>query len=170
MKLTIAEITGKTKYYKLDNGGWSTLIAEDGIVSAHAELAVFRRDKETVVIEGSLEFIKKSVCDRCEHPFEQKLFSDFFYQVIAAEEQVSDRMETECSDDAVTTLYRNDPEIDIDEILREQGILAIPVKALCSEDCQGLCPGCGAVLSDEKCRCVSDNSNSPFAVLEKLRK
>lgn len=59
--------------------------------------------------------------------------------------------------------------IEIDRLVAEQIFLALPVKILCSENCLGLCPRCGANLNDEPCRCEKSAGASPFAVLESMR-
>ena len=37
--------------------------------------------------------------------------------------------------------------------------LNVPQKLLCSEDCRGLCPGCGADLNVEECRCSEEEKD-----------
>jgi uncharacterized protein len=55
--------------------------------------------------------------------------------------------------------YQPDPEdeeapvvagdlIDLTGVLRDAVVLALPLNPVCSEDCPGLCPGCGARLAD----------------------
>lgn len=44
-------------------------------------------------------------------------------------------------------------EIDITENIREELLLDIPQRFICSEDCKGLCPNCGANLNRGKCGC-----------------
>lgn len=41
--------------------------------------------------------------------------------------------------------------IDLDPIVREQVLLALPVTVLCREDCKGLCPTCGQDLNEKDC-------------------
>lgn len=43
--------------------------------------------------------------------------------------------------------------IDVSDQVRQALVLSLPVRSLCREDCKGLCPGCGANLNDEPCRC-----------------
>jgi uncharacterized metal-binding protein YceD (DUF177 family) len=50
--------------------------------------------------------------------------------------------------------YEGD-EIDLQELAREQVLLAIPMSALCRSDCQGLCPQCGKELNLGPCGCPS---------------
>ena len=44
-------------------------------------------------------------------------------------------------------------EVDLADLARTAFILDMDTTALCSEDCQGLCPGCGVNLNEEPCRC-----------------
>jgi len=46
-----------------------------------------------------------------------------------------------------------DPIIDLDADIREEIILSYPVKPLCKEECQGLCPKCGGNLNEGGCNC-----------------
>ncbi len=43
--------------------------------------------------------------------------------------------------------------IDLGEEIRQEIILANPAKVLCSIDCKGICPKCGADLNTEQCKC-----------------
>ena len=43
--------------------------------------------------------------------------------------------------------------IDLGEEIRQEIILANPAKVLCSKECKGICPKCGANLNNEKCKC-----------------
>jgi uncharacterized protein len=43
--------------------------------------------------------------------------------------------------------------IDLDPIIREQVLLALPVSVLCREDCKGLCTVCGQDLNEKDCGC-----------------
>jgi uncharacterized protein len=64
----------------------------------------------------------------------------------------------------------DEPATDLEDILRQQALLSLPVKQLCSPDCLGLCPGCGADLNSGGCTCSSEVKNSPFAALAALKK
>ncbi len=56
----------------------------------------------------------------------------------------------EGADDETTYPIRND-EIDLGEIVHDACILDLPLAPLCRDDCQGLCPECGANLNIEAC-------------------
>jgi len=41
----------------------------------------------------------------------------------------------------------------LEDFLREQVLLSLPIKTVCREDCKGLCPHCGKNLNTESCDC-----------------
>ena len=52
-------------------------------------------------------------------------------------------------------LETDKPMLELDNDIREEIILNYPLKMLCSEDCKGLCPKCGANLNKGGCNCGS---------------
>jgi uncharacterized protein len=59
--------------------------------------------------------------------------------------------------------------IDLDRIVGEELLLALPQKGVCSPECKGLCAGCGADLNRERCTCPDQGKVSPFAALKILK-
>ena len=43
--------------------------------------------------------------------------------------------------------------VDLTKIVTDAILINMPVTLLCSDDCQGICLGCGVNLNDEKCKC-----------------
>jgi uncharacterized protein len=43
--------------------------------------------------------------------------------------------------------------LDLQEAIRQYGLMAEPLKPLCRADCAGLCPSCGANLNEGACGC-----------------
>lgn len=64
--------------------------------------------------------------------------------------------------------YFNSDEIEITDLIRENILLAKPLKPVCSESCRGLCPECGANLNISTCGCNPIKIDPRLAVLEKL--
>lgn len=58
--------------------------------------------------------------------------------------------------------------IDLGEVIREYGLMAVPMQPLCKTDCKGLCPTCGADLNVEACTCEQSEGDSRFAALKSL--
>jgi uncharacterized protein len=59
-------------------------------------------------------------------------------------------------------------EIDTREAIRQNLVLALPMSALCREDCAGLCPQCGKDLNEGSCDCKTEVVDERFAVLREL--
>jgi uncharacterized protein len=59
----------------------------------------------------------------------------------------------ELTDDDVDLYGYDGEEIDLTPLFRDQVVLAVPYAPLCSEDCKGLCPQCGADRNLETCDC-----------------
>jgi len=60
-------------------------------------------------------------------------------------------------------------EIDLDPVVREQILLALPAYPLCREGCKGLCTVCGQDLNERECGCDRHLPDPRWAGLEKLR-
>lgn len=168
MKLLFEEISRKTCRYTITDSSWFPSEDEGYKFVAEAKITVSRRDNETVLVTGEIEGHRVVACDRCGEHLEDNLRCEFDYLATTRQEVASELQERECNDEDAKTLYLLEPEINVDEILREQTYLAMPLRTLCSQDCKGICSGCGVVLNSDSCCCSSDNSNSPFAVLGKL--
>lgn len=59
--------------------------------------------------------------------------------------------------------------VDLQEVVREQLLLGLPIKVLCREECRGLCPVCGGDRNCAPCNCEQVVSLSPFAALKNLK-
>ena len=117
-------------------------------------------------IKGHLATRLESTCDRCLGRVEIPVSCDFdlFYrpmQSIAKEEEIEIRPE-----EMEVGFYSGDG-IESAEVATEQVILAVPMKVICSTECRGLCPGCGANRNLTRCDCAPPPQDSPFASLRK---
>lgn len=74
-------------------------------------------------------------------------------------------------EDLDVALYDGD-EVDLAPEIRDQILLAFPIKVLCREDCRGLCSVCGGNRNQVPCDCEARQAanSSPMAtVLGKLK-
>lgn len=168
MKLLFEEIIGRSARFTIQDSSWFSHGDDDLNLIAAANICVSRRDSETVHLKGKIAGHRLAVCDRCGEQVKENVHWDFVYLVTTRKEQALEQHEIECSDEDAITLYLKELEIDVDEILREQSYLALPLRTLCSEDCKGICAGCGNALNSVQCCCSLEKSDSPFAVLKKL--
>jgi uncharacterized protein len=121
-----------------------------------------------ILVRGSLSGQMELACSRCLESFAAPAAIDFDLLLVpgpptatAADEELS---LTDLDQD-----YYTGETVDLESLLREQIILMMPLKPLCDETCQGLCPQCGANLKRQACTCPTAAVNSPFAPLAKLK-
>ena len=100
-----------------------------------------------MVLTARLDTMLSLTCDRCAKPFEREKTVE--YETLLAQE-----LENGESDDIV--LLDGDGTLELDGLMREVFLLEMDTKNLCSEDCKGLCSGCGANLNRESCRCKKE--------------
>ncbi|CAN5465040.1 YceD family protein [soil metagenome] len=59
--------------------------------------------------------------------------------------------------------------IDLDTLLRDALVPAVPIRPLCTEACRGLCASCGADRNETDCDCADQRSDPRWSALERLR-
>lgn len=72
-------------------------------------------------------------------------------------------------DDESVFVFEKD-EFTIDERILEQCLLSLPMKFMCSEECKGLCPYCGADLNTNSCVCSNEIIDPRLEILSKWNK
>src|SRR5579862_9188040 len=112
------------------------------------------RAGDDIRIAGSLKTLLELPCSRCLEPAKieiSKPFDLFFRQ--RDENMFDEDAEVELKEPDTRTAFFSGTQLPIADILREQILLALPMKALCTVDCKGLCPHCGTNLNFGKCNC-----------------
>lgn len=99
---------------------------------------------EGVLVTGTATADLEGECVRCLDPIVDEL--DVTFQELFVYEDSSDQPSDE-EDDGVSRL--EDDLLDLEPLLRDAVVLALPFQPLCEEDCPGLCTECGAQLRDD---------------------
>ena len=121
-----------------------------------------------VRILGSIKGVLQVACHRCLKPFPLAL--DESVDVFLLEEQKAPKdEEKELDEEELDYDFFDGEAIEVDQLIAEQIFLALPYKVLCSENCLGLCPRCGANLNDEPCKCKQTPDDSPFSKLKAIK-
>jgi uncharacterized protein len=108
-------------------------------------------------------------CSRCLEPVAQAVAEafDLLYRPLGADASGKDASiglaEMEIG-------YYQGDGILLEDVLKEQVLLDLPVKLLCRADCQGLCPHCGKNRNTESCNCASNVSDPRWAALGEISK
>ena len=121
---------------------------------------IYKVDGELqLYINGDFTYV--SQCDRC--LIETK--KDMSFKSTA--KLIKDSGNANDSEESDEVIYYND-ELDLKEYIWNQIVSSLPMKNLCSENCKGLCPRCGADLNKEKCQCDTSNVDLRFEKLREL--
>lgn len=166
MKIAILEISPEELAFSFHSGDW--LPAEvEAVGDVQASLGLSRNGARVLAV-GSLDLRIRENCDRCLADFILPLTASFKINFeLGGQDQLA--REHSCRVEEMETEFLQGSEIDLHQLLQQQFYLATPVKALCSEDCKGLCSGCGGDLNRNFCRCERESS-AAFGVLRTLLK
>lgn len=96
-----------------------------------------------VTINYSVDAVLKTLCDRCLKEDEQNIVYRFEHTLMRSLNDV-DNDEYIVIEDGILNLL---------ELASADIVLELPIKSLCSENCKGLCPKCGANLNETSCGC-----------------
>lgn len=108
-------------------------------------------------------------CSRCLEPFTLPVGADFDLRYVPRTENVGEG-EREVEEDDLATAFYDEDQIDLAHLIMEQFQLALPMKALCSETCKGLCPTCGTNLNTGSCDCNVKWEDPRLAVLKAIKR
>jgi uncharacterized protein len=119
-------------------------------------------------LRGQLSAGLELQCARCLEPVPQEIAREFelLYRPLGAD---AGRDELSVTDAEAEIGYYQGEGILLEEVLREQVLLALPLRIICREDCKGLCLHCGKNLNQEQCSCSVPADDPRWAALKEIR-
>ena len=119
-------------------------------------------------VTGRLNATLELACARCLEPVAQNVARDFdlLYRPQGADAGQEERSVP--STEAEISYYQGEGLL-LEDVLREQVLLAAPLKVICREDCKGLCPHCGKNLNLEQCSCAEPLQDPRWSALKDIR-
>jgi uncharacterized protein len=127
-----------------------------------------RRAGNEVFVNGHVETRAQLECDRCLKPVELPVSADFALEYITGADYESSSAAA-LSEEQMSVSVFDGEAIDVDEIVKEQILLAVPARTLCREDCKGICPECGIDLNTGDCSCTPNEIDPRWAALKSLK-
>jgi uncharacterized protein len=121
-----------------------------------------------VFVNGHVEARAQVECDRCLKPVELPVNADFTLEYISDSDYETARA-VELTEAEMSVSVFDGEAIDVDEIVKEQILLAVPTRMLCREDCKGICPECGTDRNTGECNCVTKEIDPRWAALKNLK-
>jgi len=135
---------------------------------AHATLRFLRFGKR-VLVEGSVQISVSMRCSRCLGDFSYPVDIAFKEEYIPSEE-LDPKGEHELTGSELNIGFYTNDEIETGELVKEQVLLSVPMKPLCSKDCKGICPECGTNLNEGTCTCNAEKIDPRLAPLKHFMK
>lgn len=111
-----------------------------------------------LVLDGKLSFTENLQCDRCLKQIAHKKTINVNVSLIDSGVQ----------NQKYEYAYEGS-KLDITDIIKDEILLNMPIKHVCSESCLGICPICGIDLNMNKCSCKQQNFDTRFEALKQLK-
>lgn len=102
-------------------------------------------------VSGRLNVTLTAVCDRCLESTVLPVKKTFDLVYVPAGEGGGG--EVEVDEAAIEVGFYEGPGIELNDVLREVVLLALPMQLTCGDDCKGICPKCGQNRNQIDCRC-----------------
>jgi uncharacterized protein len=120
-----------------------------------------------VRVTGQVETDLETECDRClgRASFHIDAPFDLFYKPLA---DVAEGEEIAIDEGEAEIGFYELPGIELEDIIREQVLLQLPMQRVCSEACKGICPICGSNRNETACTCEARPGDDRWMALKDL--
>jgi uncharacterized protein len=152
--LTNIPSEGKEFRFRFDQDRRKTDLEEKRILGFGAPISAWIKIQpagKRIIIEGSVSTSLLVQCDRCLEPFSWDLSKDF--RIFLSLSPFNGGVDVELSEDDLNLEFIQGNFLELEQIIKEQIILSLPMKTLCSAECKGLCATCGSNLNIKTCSC-----------------
>ena len=146
---------------------------ESGLkTSGRAQLVEEHHGKHKIIqdirIKGDLSTRLEVACARCLEPVKLDVRRNFelLYRPLGTD---AGRAELSVTAAEAEVGYYQGEGLLLEDVLREQILLEVPLKAICREDCKGLCAHCGKNLNEGACSCAEPIEDPRWAALKEIR-
>ena len=140
--------------------------------SGRAQLVQEHHAKHKVIndirIAGGFSIRVELACARCLEPIFRDVSKQFdlLYRPLGAD---AGREELSVTAVEAEVGYYEGAGLVLEDVLREQILLTLPLKTICRENCLGLCPHCGRNLNQEACTCTEPIEDPRWSALKDIR-
>ena len=173
MFLSIKEMERRTlRFQEIFQPGHIDFSAEEleqvSPLEAQGTATLLAHTEGEVRLQCSYTVTMGSACDRClgqaRFPLSGKL--DLFYRPISF---IAKEEEVEIDEGEAEIGFYEGEGIELEDVLREQILLALPMQRVCKEECQGICPHCGKNRNEGACECASEIAEPRWEALRNIR-
>ncbi len=166
MKINISEILSNPsviKNYTVEPGFKKLKLRRSSYPVSYKEPFVLTVSKT----DGRLEIKGETVirllipCDRCLEEVENTF-------PVRIDRSVDSNTESDGMEDVDEFSFMDGYMLDVDKLITDEIVVALPTKVLCKEDCKGLCSICGTNLNDHTCDCNKESLDPQMAAIRDI--
>ena len=169
MNIVVAQINedeGLSIHHLYPEGEPGLAVGEGQLVGqCELSLRAIRTDAKVELI-GRVSAVVEFECDRCLTVVTLPVKESFELLYVPP---LGTGDEHELDEKDLSLGFYQDGLIDVDDLAREQIELALPMARLCTEECRGLCSGCGSNLNLGECSCGKEQIDPRWAALKELK-
>lgn len=155
---------GTARDYDIDS---AIDILDTGVSSPVKGKVKLTRTNRGILVQGTLDSSVPVECGRClsrfDCPLNVNIEEEFFPSI-----DVNSGAPVEIPEDSSGFTIDEHHILDLREPIRQNALLAVPMKPLCREDCAGLCAQCGKDLNQGQCRCERTPADPRWSRLAEL--
>jgi len=116
-----------------------------------------------VVVRGTVEAVVRQACRRCLEEVPSRLFEEVTMVFVPSSTPGA-------ADDGDARMFdEGAAQLDLEEPVLEEVILGIDLYVVCSPECKGLCPRCGANRNVDSCDCTEEGTDPRWDALRALK-
>jgi uncharacterized protein len=143
-------------------------VAQSSVLGAEGSAELLNHALGEIRLQGSLQVTVNAPCDRCLEPVSLPIRSPFDLVYMPTSAAVEGG-EDEIDEAAVEVGYYEGNGLQLNDVLREVVLLALPMQLVCSERCKGICPVCGQNRNQRECGCQAAAVDDRWSKLKNLR-
>jgi uncharacterized protein len=143
-------------------------VAQSSILHAEGVAELVSHSLGEIRVQGNLHVTVEASCDRCLEPVSLPVTSPFDL-VYMPPSEAAEGGEDEIDEAAVEVGYYEGNGLQLNDVLREVVLLALPMQLVCNESCKGICAICGQNRNQRECACQSAAADDRWHKLKDLR-
>ena len=142
-------------------------LRQTGTLKAAGKVELISGTLGEIRVRGHVAVGMEADCDRCLEPARFRVDSevDLYYSPVTeglGEEKSLNQGEAEMG------FYQGDG-LELNDVLREFVLLALPMQRVCRDECKGICPECGQNRNQIECKCRATAVDDRWAALKQLK-
>lgn len=134
------------------------------VASGRAELLIGSLGE--IQVSGHVAVAMEADCDRCLEPARLSVDSEFSLYYRPVEDGFGDEKSIDAGE-AEMGFYEGEG-LELNDVLREFVLLALPMQCVCKESCKGICPVCGQNRNHKECACQAATTDDRWAALKEI--